>query len=93
MISNEHKLYLKKHLKPISTLLIVSIAVEIYAMIDTTMLGIFTTNTEVGCYSNAMKLIRMVSTTAAAIGAVLFPRLSVVFKNKDKEYFSIATKK
>lgn len=83
-----YKLHLKKHLKPISTLLFVSIAVEIYAMIDTTMLGIFTTDTEVGCYSNAMKLIRMVSTTAAAIGAVLFPRLSVVFKNKDKEYFS-----
>lgn len=84
----KQKLHIAKHLKPISTLLIVSIAVEIYAMIDTTMLGIFTTDTEVGCYSNAMKLIRMISTTAAAIGAVLFPRLSVVFNNNDKEYFS-----
>lgn len=84
----EHKIQIKKHLKPISTLLIVSIAVEIYAMIDTTMLGIFTNDTVVGCYSNAMKLIRMVSTTAAAIGAVLFPRLSVVFKDNDKKHFS-----
>ena len=84
----KHKLQILKHLKAISTLLIVSIAVEIYSMIDTTMLGIFKSDTEVGCYSNAMKMIRMVSTTAAAIGAVLFPRLSVVFSNNDKKHFS-----
>lgn len=84
----KRRLQISKHLKPISTLLIVSIAVEIYAMIDTTMLGIFTSDTEVGCYSNAIKLVRMVSTTAAAIGAVLFPRLSVIFDNNDRKYFS-----
>ena len=83
----QHKLEIKKHLKPISTLLIVSVAVEIYVMIDTTMLGIFTNDSVVGCYSNAMKLIRMISTMAAAIGAVLFPRLSIVFKNNNKEHY------
>ena len=76
------------HLKSISTLLIVSVAVEIYVMIDTTMLGIFTNDSVVGCYSNAMKLIRMVSAMAAAIGAVLFPRLSIVFNKKDEKNFS-----
>ena len=82
------KIQIKKHLKPISTLLIVSVAVEIYVMIDTTMLGIFTNDSVVGCYSNAMKLIRMVSAMAAAIGAVLFPRLSIVFNKKDEKNFS-----
>ena len=76
------------HLKPISILLIVSIAVEIYAMIDTTMLGFYCDDSTVGCYTNAMKLTRMVTTTAAAIGAVLFPRLSKVFRDEDNNAFN-----
>lgn len=82
------KLNLCKHLKIISVLLMVSIAVEIYAMIDTTMLGVFCNSSTVGCYSNAMKLTRMVNTMAAAIGTVLFPRLSVIFNNKENEEFN-----
>ena len=82
------KLELKRHLKPIAILLVVSVAVEIYAMIDTTMLGIFCDDSTVGCYSNSMKLIRTVTTTAAAIGAVLFPRLSMIYKEKDYSRFN-----
>lgn len=82
------KLELAKHMKPISILLVVSIAVEIYAMIDTTMIGVFCDDSTVGCYSNAMKLTRMVTTSAAAIGAVLFPRLSLVFLNNDQAHFN-----
>lgn len=82
------KIQVIKHLKSIAILLMVSIAVEIYAMIDTTMLGIFCDDQTVGCYSNAMKLTRMVNTMAAAIGAVLFPRLSVIFNNNDKREFN-----
>ena len=82
------KLEIKKHLKSISILLMVSIAVEIYAMVDTTMLGFFCDDSTVGCYSNAMKLTRMVNTMAAAIGAVLFPRLSVIFSNQEKQQFN-----
>lgn len=67
----------------------VSVAVEIYAMIDTTMIGIFCDDSTVGCYSNAMKLTRMVTTTAAAIGAVLFPRLSIVYNENNKKQFNV----
>ena len=82
------KLQLLKHLRPISILLVVSVAVEIYAMIDTTMLGVFCDDSTVGCYSNSMKLVRMVTTTAAAIGAVLFPRLSSVYSNCEYDEFN-----
>lgn len=82
------KLELVKHIRPISILLMVSIAVEIYAMIDTTMIGVFCDDSTVGCYSNAMKLTRMVTTTAAAIGAVLFPRLSLVYQNNDQNHYN-----
>ena len=87
------KIHISKHLKPIFTLLIVSIAVEIYSMIDTTMLGVICGDTAVGCYSNAMKLTRMVNTTTAAIGAVLFPRLSFVYeKGKMQEFNDLVNK-
>ena len=82
------KLHISQHMKSISILLIVSVAVEIYAMIDTTMLGIFCNDSTVGCYSNAMKLTRMVNTMAAAIGAVLFPRLSLIINNDEKARFN-----
>lgn len=82
------KLQFRIHLRPIFLLLIASIAVEIYVMIDTTMLGLFCDNTTVGCYSNAMKLTRTVNTMAAAIGAVLLPRLSSIFQKNDKKQFN-----
>ena len=82
------KLKILKHLKSISILLMVSIAVEVYAMIDTTMLGFFCDDSIVGCYSNAMKLTRMVTTMATAVGTVLFPRLSVIYSNKQEEQFN-----
>ena len=82
------KIEIKRHFKPISILLMVSLAVEIYAMIDTTMLGFYCDDSTVGCYTNSMKLTRMVTTTAAAIGAVLFPRLSIVYKENDRKKFN-----
>ena len=77
-----------KHVKPVIVLLIASLAIEVYMMIDTLMIGIFHEDTVVGCYSNAMKLTRMVNTLCSAIGAVLLPRLSVTFANGDKTKFN-----
>lgn len=84
----KESLQISKHIKNIFILSVVSIAVEIYVMIDTTMLGFFYDDAIVGCYANAMKLTRMVSTTIAAIGAVLFPRLTVVFEKGKQEEFN-----
>lgn len=93
IIFHKFRLDLKRHLKPIAVLWIVSIAVELYAMIDTTMLGIFCNDEIVGCYSNAMKLTRMVNTIAASIGSVLFPRLSVIFTQQNIEKFNTLVNK
>lgn len=81
-------LRIQQHFKPILVLLIVSIAVEIYVMIDTTMLGIFCNDRIVGCYSNAMKLTRMVNTMTAAICAVMLPRLSLIYSENNLEEFN-----
>lgn len=89
----KYHLEFRKHLKPILILLMASLAIEVYAMIDTTMLGIFCDDATVGCYSNAMKLIRTVNTIAAAIGGVLLPRLSLIYNEGNlKKYNEIVNR-
>ena len=48
---------LRKHLKSLCILLFSAIAMQIYLMIDTLMLGFMSTYTEVGLYSSAIKSI------------------------------------
>ncbi len=88
LLSPDRKVMIARHLKSIFLLLAVSIAVEIYGMVDITMLGIFCDDSTVGCYSNAMKLTRMVIHSIAAICVVFFPRLSAVFKSGDVKHFN-----
>lgn len=75
----------KKHLKPVFVLLAANIAIELYTLLDTTMLGILKTDAEVGYYTNAMKLVKTTVTVMTALGAVLLPRLSVAFKGRGEE--------
>lgn len=70
-------LNLKQHMGPILVLLASVIAIELYTLLDTTMIGIFCTDEAVGYYTNSMKLIRLLITFVTAIGGVLLPRLSV----------------
>lgn len=66
----------RRHIKAISVLLASSIAVELYTLVDTSMLGVMCGDEVVGYYSNAMKLDRVAVGMVTAIGAVLLPRLS-----------------
>ncbi|MCY7050964.1 flippase [Streptococcus parasanguinis] len=67
---------IKKHLKPIFLMLGSVIAIEIYTMLDTTMIGSMVGTAEVGYYTNSMKLVKLLITVITAIGGVLLPRLS-----------------
>lgn len=58
------------------------IAVELYSMIDITMLTYMTDSVSVGYYTNASKIIKTFSGTITAIGAVLLPRLSIYYAEK-----------
>ena len=64
------------HFKPILVLFASTIAVELYTLLDTTMLGIFTNDTIVGYYTNSTKTVKIITTLVSAISAVLLPRLS-----------------
>lgn len=82
-----------KHIKPIIIMLGTTIAIELYTLLDTTMIGIFCTDEYVGYYSNTMKLVRIVITVVTAIGATLLPRLSYYYVlGKHKECEKIVNK-
>lgn len=81
-------LELKKHLKPIFLLFSMSIAVSIYTSLDTTMLGFLAGDEQVGYYSAATKINRMVLSVITSAIAVLMPRLSYYVSQGDKEQFS-----
>lgn len=72
-------LSVKKHLKPIFILLASVIAIELYTMVDTTMIGIMCDDSNVGYYTNAMKLVKLLIGVITAIGGVLLPRLSYYY--------------
>ncbi|HFE9707779.1 TPA: oligosaccharide flippase family protein [Enterococcus faecium] len=74
---------LKQHLKPIMVLFVSVIAIELYSLIDVTMLTHMTSSAHVGYFSNAVKIVKMIANTFTAMGAVLLPRLSIYYAEKN----------
>lgn len=82
------ELNLKKHIKPLMLLLSSSVAIELYTAVDTTMIGAFCTDTEVGFYAYAIKIIKLVEAMISALGAILLPRLSYYYAEGKNEDFN-----
>ena len=80
---NIPKLNIKVHIKPILILFGSTIAVSIFTILDTSMLGFISTEIEVGYYSAASKIIRMIRDLFPAVFTVLFARLSI-YKNENE---------
>ena len=67
---------LKVHLKASLALFIPQIAIQIYVLLDRTMLGIITDTIQVGYYENSQKIVKIVLTLATAIGTVMMPKMA-----------------
>lgn len=76
---------LKRHLMPALVLFASSVAIEIYALFDSTMLGIIHGNVSVGYYGNATKLIRMFFSLVTALVVTVYPRVTSYFTNGNKD--------
>lgn len=74
-----------KHIKPICILLATNLAIELYTLLDTTMITIFCPVENVAYYNNSMKLVRLLITVIAAFGGVLLPRLSSYYESGEYE--------
>ncbi|WP_302632284.1 flippase [uncultured Clostridium sp.] len=69
-------LELTLHLKSSLALFIPQLAIQIYLLLDRTMLGIITDTVQVGYYENSQKIVKIVLTIATAIGTVMMPKIA-----------------
>lgn len=77
------ELNLKRHLKNMVLIFLYIFTISIYGSIDTTMLGIMIDDKEVGLYTSAVKMYKMVLPVLLTLGVVLSPRIIASIKNKD----------
>lgn len=74
---------IKEHFIPAFQLFIPQIAIQIYAVLDKTMLGSMTTVGEVGLYEQSQKIVKLVLSLVTSLGVVMLPRMSNTFANGD----------
>jgi len=73
------------HIIPTLVLFIPQIASQIYVVLDKTMLGVLSTQAQVGIYDNSIRIIKTVLMIITSIGIVMMPRISNLFVKKDNE--------
>lgn len=73
-----------KHLKPNIILFIPILAMSVYHIMDKTMIGLFSTYTQVGYYYNADKIINIPIGIINGIGIVMLPRMTTLIKQNEE---------
>jgi len=73
------------HLVPTIQLFIPQIAIQVYVVLDKSMLGWLANVDEVGLYTQSEKLIKAGLALVTALGTVMMPRMSNIFVRGDKE--------
>lgn len=84
---------LRKHVKPIMMLFAMSVAVSIYTALDTTMLGFISGDEQVGYYTAATKINKIVIFVITAAVTVLLPRFSYYISQHNEEQFHVVSEK
>ena len=83
----------KPHIKPIFIFFATTCAIVIYTQLNTVILGLLKTNSDVGLYDSAMKIKNILVSVVTALGAVLLPRASYYVKQGlFKEFAGISEK-
>ncbi|QAA21562.1 flippase [Sporolactobacillus terrae] len=81
---------IKIHFLPSLSLFIPQIAIQIYLVLNKTMLGFLSNVNEVGYFDNADKIVKLVLAIVTSMGIVMLPRISSTFakgeKNKVQQY-------
>lgn len=82
-------LNLSQHIKLSVRLFVSQLAIQLYTVLDKTMIGIITkSNYENGYYEQSQKLVKMATTLVTAIGTVMASRIAILYGvgyNKNKK--------
>lgn len=80
-------MHISQHIKSVFVLLASVIAIEIYTLMDTTMLTFICGDKAVGYYSISQKCIAVVRRIMTSITAIFLPRLSYYYASKEFDEF------
>ena len=80
----KEKLHPFRNLKVVWSLFVPTIAIQIYTVLDKTMIGLITEDSfENGYYEQAIKLSKMLLAVVTALGTVMVPRIGYYFGQKN----------
>lgn len=80
------ELNMTKHLKPALVLFVPQIAIQVYTVLDRTMIGILIpAKEEVGFYTQGEHILKLLLTIITSLGTVMLPRIASIFSTGDKE--------
>lgn len=83
-ICKPSKINIKKHIKPMISLFIPQVAIQIYVVLDKTMIGAITGSmTEVGYYEQAQKIVKILLTVITSLSTVMMPRIAKSYAEKE----------
>ena len=83
---NVKTLEIKKHIKPVIALFVPQIAIQIYTVLDKTMIGKITGDmVEVGYYEQSQKIIKMAMTLTTALQTVMNSRIANAYATKNEK--------
>ncbi len=75
-----------KNIKVIISLFIPTIAIQVYTVLDKTMIGVITgSQAQNGYYDQAIRLSKVVLTLVTALGTVMIPQIGYHYKKKETE--------
>jgi len=78
-------LHLFRHITPIYRLFIPQLAIQLYIVLDKTMLGILSSFNETGYYEQASKIIKLSLVLVTTLGTVMMPRMSNLYAKNNIE--------
>ena len=78
-----HNLHVKQHIKPLLIILGSSLAVSIYLLMDNVILGFLQSETAVGIYSTALRIVRLPLAIIGAVNAVIIPKISQAYHKRN----------
>ena len=76
---------LKQHLNPLFVLFSSAIAISIYTILDTLMIGFISEYSQVGYYNSASHISKAILAAVTSLSAVAIPRISHYLKNGETE--------
>lgn len=82
-----HNLHLKRHIESIILLVVVNLAIELYSLVDVTMLGGLTTSNNVAYYSYASKINKIFVQVINSFTVVIVPRIAFYYKEGRRKDF------